>query len=544
LALGTLLYDPVTAKGNLRINCAMEHEGRLLAGCNNGLFVIKGSAFWKVDPDNVILNDRINAMTLGNNGQIWLGLANQGIVLLQGEKVTMVDPQFKIVNVRKLRMGPDGSLWACNQEGAFKFTRRPDGSFLRETFTSVFGYPIANTWDILPMPTFTYAATDQGLIRFEAATNDTPPRLIVEEVDYGGQTLQCNAQAPVLLDHSGKRLTVRFSGINFRNYGQLSYHYRIPQIDDQWQTTTTTEIEFLDMRHGDYVFELKAESNSGLISPVYTLKFSIAPQFWQTIWFLVCCFVVVAALVFLAVRRRVRVLELKHQREQEKSKKEIERIEAELYVRDLEQKAMRLQMNPHFIFNALNTIQGLYANKDIPKAKEYISKLSTLIRQILEQSGHTTITLGKELELVTGYLNVTLYRFENLFTFKVNVQEGIQLESVAVPPLILQPIVENSVIHGIAPKGANGKIDIDVTREGESIVIRVRDNGVGLQQSKAMRVSISGKTTSKGMNLTQERLRHIWENAPGSLVIEEIKDENDVVAGTMVTIRLAERMKE
>lgn len=524
----------------LRVNSAESMDGRVILGSNHGLWEMGENTVHPLFPGLELLHDRVNAMTPGTEGRLWIALANRGIVLWQGDEVYAPAPHFAIINVRKLRKGPDGALWACNHEGVFKFTLGDKGHYSRESFTPSHGYPLANTWDILPMTHDAYAATDQGLIRFESTFNDTPPRLIVEKVLYGQQQLTLDGSPHTSINRPGKRFKVSFAGVSFRNSGELSFRYRIPEIDGEWQHTTNREIEYPDMRFGDYHFEIKAVGTTGLESETYRLAFSIAPHFWQTSWFIGLCMLAVGMVAALGYRGRVRQLKSAHQRAQEKARAEIEQMEAELYVRELEQKAMRLQMNPHFIFNALNTIQGLYASKDIPKAKEYVSKLSTLIRQILEQSTYSSIHLEKELELMSGYLDVMQYRFEGLFSYRVTVAPDIALERILVPPLILQPIVENAVIHGIAPKGETGWIDVQVKREGQDIVISIQDNGIGIHKSQSQKTSPASKATSKGMKLTAERVHQHLQDKTDRFIVEEIMDEHLEIVGTRVTIRITE----
>jgi signal transduction histidine kinase len=527
----------------LRVNCTVFFNGKLLAGTNDGVFEINHGESRNIAPASKVLHDRVTTMAVDEKGILWVGLANRGIAKFDGDTAMALGTISNIPNVRRIRIAKDGSIWACSHLGIFQFREVSKGKYIRESYTPEYGYPVANAWDVLPMQGYTYAATEQGLIRFSAISNQIPPRLFVEEIRYGDTLWNVAGKKVMQADRPGKRLKLRFAGINFRNNGALTYRYRIAEIDDGWQITRSTEIQYADVRAGEYHLELKAVSATGMESEVFRFQFVVPPQFWQTIWFALVCLLLCLGLVVMVYRWQVGRLRLAHQRAQEKSQKEIERIEAELYVRELEQKALRLQMNPHFIFNALNTIQGLYAQKDIPKAKEYINKLSMLIREILELSGHSLIGLDREVEVASNYLEVMLYRFENLFTYSVFVDEDIQLNAISVPPMILQPIVENAVIHGIAPKGGNGKIDIRIEKSGEDILISVRDNGVGFKHSQSQRSSASGKNKSKGMKLTKERLSQQWQDGEDGFLVEEITDENQQPIGTIVTIRLSKRKK-
>ncbi len=531
--------DPSYLK--VRVNCTAEQAGRLYLGSNNGVYLWEKDTITRLTPANPLGEDRVTCLAATPEGEIWVGLANHGLVRLDHLLQDYFDAALQIPNVRKIRIGPDGAPWACNHEGAFKFEQNANGKFERQSFTPDFGYPIVNCWDILPMEDYALAATNQGLIRFSSTHNPVAPRLVVESAVYGEAA--DNTVSTLLTGRAGKRFKVRYSGIGFRTNGRLSYRYRIPELDSNWLATEAREIEFPDMRPGRYHFELKAVDPTGMESNIFVSRLELAPFFYQTTLFIVLCAALFLGLVFLVFMRRLGVVRAANQLEQEKSRKEIERIEQQLYVQELEQKAMRLQMNPHFIFNALNTIQGLYANRDIPRAKDYISKLSQLIRQILEHSGYTSISLAKEISLMREYLDVTLYRFEGLFTYTVTIGEGLELEEIMLPPLVLQPIVENAVIHGIAPKGRPGHISITVGREGDHVLVEIQDDGVGIQYSLAHKRERPGHGSSKGMSLTQERLYQHLQGQAGGFLAQEIRDENHVVIGTKVTIRLQRKVE-
>ncbi len=532
---------PNTCLERQRANCSARQGNRLYFGSNDGVYAYENGAITPLFPEYELMHDRVNALAVDADGTVWAALANRGIAHLRRNMPVYEGDIFRLVNVSKIRTGPDGTLWACNREGVFKFFKKPDGRYGRESFTPSTGYPLANTWDVLPMDSKTYAATDQGLICFESTRNETAARLIIEELQYGTQNLNPNEGGVMQFGYPGSRFKMRYSGISFRNSGQLVYQYRISEIDTVWQRTENREIEYFDMRGGTYTLEINAVGPDGLASLTHVLRFEIKPFFWQTVWFRLICVAVVLGLASAWFRWRLGNVRMAHLQEQEKSIKEIERMEAELYLRELEQKAMRLQMNPHFIFNALNTIQGLYATKDIPRAKAYISKLSHLIRQILEQSKASTISLEMELEILRNYLDVTLYRFADLFEYQITVAADVNVDKLAVPPLILQPIVENSVIHGIAPRGRDGKIDITVTREQGDILVCIRDNGVGMNNSSALKSAMYSEERSMGMRLTKERLHLQREDETVAFWAMELVNADGTVAGTEVKIKFKDK---
>jgi Putative regulator of cell autolysis len=190
----------------------------------------------------------------------------------------------------------------------------------------------------------------------------------------------------------------------------------------------------------------------------------------------------------------------KHKRDSDERKKI---AEFEALVADTEMKALRAQMNPHFIFNALSAIGNSIANKDFTTAGDYLNRFAKLIRQILENSEHKEIPLAADLAVLEGYIQLEVMRLRDKFTYTIDIAGDIDPENTLVPPLILQPLIENSIWHGILPKKGTGHIGIRVQKDSESLCYIVEDNGVG-------RVHVNGQTSmskrSMGIALTKARI--------------------------------------
>ena len=169
-------------------------------------------------------------------------------------------------------------------------------------------------------------------------------------------------------------------------------------------------------------------------------------------------------------------------------------------------KALRAQMNPHFIFNSLNSIGDYILSNDIKSANTYLTKFASVMRLILENSEHTTIALEEDLKALKLYMDVERLRLNNKFSYEINVDDKIDKTNVLVPPLILQPFVENSIWHGLTKKDGAGKINIRISEEDEMLVCVVEDNGVG-NRSETFKEEVKqmGKK-SLGMKITNARI--------------------------------------
>ncbi len=221
----------------------------------------------------------------------------------------------------------------------------------------------------------------------------------------------------------------------------------------------------------------------------------------------------------------------------------IEKQRAANFARDsaaLEQQLLRSQMNPHFIFNAMNSIQSFIMHSDKKIANTYLSKFANLMRMVLENSQEALINLDDELMALNLYIELEALRFEKKFTYEVNVDKEIDPEEVKVPPLIVQPYVENAIHHGLLPKNAAGSLRIDVSAKEDTLVISVEDDGIGRERSRELNKRSGKEHQSVGMSITKSRLDFLNINR-GNLIsvkVSDVYDSNGTPEGTRVTINI------
>jgi len=203
-------------------------------------------------------------------------------------------------------------------------------------------------------------------------------------------------------------------------------------------------------------------------------------------------------------------------------------LEKELAV--YEQKALHLQMNPHFVFNCLGSISSFIVQNSTEAAIKYLAKFSKLMRLTLEYSKETLIPIDKEIESLENYLELEQLRFNNSFQFKINKSKEIE-DDVALPPLLLQPFVENAIIHGMNPKTKSGLITLDFYLENESLVCVVTDNGIGIDRSKLMKESLVSMHKSMALDITKKRLEMMQETTAkkAKVSIEQMEEEGKIL---------------
>lgn len=206
---------------------------------------------------------------------------------------------------------------------------------------------------------------------------------------------------------------------------------------------------------------------------------------------------------------------------------------------EFEHKALHLQMNPHFVFNCLASISSFIMQNGKEDAMKYLSKFSKLMRLTLEFSKESEIPIDKEIEALQNYLELEQLRFNQKFEFKINKASEIE-DDTAIPSLLLQPYVENAIIHGLAPKDGKGFISIDFTQNDDQLICVIEDDGVGINTSRELKKNSVNIHQSMALEISKKRLETLeeLENQKVNLTIEELKDENNNGKGTRITLEL------
>jgi sensor histidine kinase YesM len=207
----------------------------------------------------------------------------------------------------------------------------------------------------------------------------------------------------------------------------------------------------------------------------------------------------------------------------------------------LEQTMLRSQMNPHFLFNSLNSIKLYIINNEKKNAVHYLNKFSKLVRKILEASSVKEIALAEELETVELYMNIENIRFNDEIQFGITVDEGIDTHLVKIPSLILQPFLENALWHGLSAKPGEKRIHLHVSRERRTFInITITDNGVGREEAEKVKESKLLKRKSVGIDITKERLANFSKDFMNSFEVEilDLYDEHRKPSGTQIVLHI------
>ena len=328
----------------------------------------------------------------------------------------------------------------------------------------------------------------------------------------------------IKLNSSQKNITIAFTAVQYLNANKIKFAYRLDGADNDWkQSDAARTANYSLLSPGNYRFFLKTTDANGKWGPEHKLvEFTIVPQFWQTYWFKISAVLLLIAGCWLLVRRRIKNI----------------RHEAELKqkIAETEMMALRAQMNPHFIFNCINSIDAMIQSNDKYQATVYLNKFAKLIRNILDSSKQNLVPLSKDIETLQLYVDLEMFRNENKFKAEINADAQLLRDDYQVPPLIIQPYVENAILHGLRQRDDNnGKLVVTIQKQNGTLTYEIMDNGVGRTKNPVS--SPIKKTNGYGMQISEDRVRLFNKEEKASVVIRDLH-ENDQSSGTCVTVQL------
>jgi ligand-binding sensor domain-containing protein len=462
---------------------------------------------------------------------------SMGIIILENEKIVAhLGKHDNLSNntCRSVCRAGQDSYWIGTNTGLDRVSLR-HGKFTAGNFNSFAGLENGKVNDVVMIGDTLYLATDKGIVYFNPhRINRRKTNPVIHLTDFRVNSKSIPFGQTIRLESDQNELAIAYDGISFVENNKIKYYYILEGTDDKWYVTTSNQINYKALAPGDYTFKVYMKDSLGNPSATTQIRFYINKPFWKTIPFIVAFLLMSLALLFYIWKMRLAKLEHKFYLEKKAIQAERDKANLEREMIALEQKALRLQMNPHFIFNALNTIKGYYAEGNDIKASDYISKFSKLLRMLLENT-EQLIPLSKEIEMLRLYIALTQIRYKNKFDFEMTVDPNLNLEDTAIPALLLQPMVENAIIHGLAPKKDKGLLQIEFHATGAQLICIVADNGIGRKASQKQ----DRDHVSKATEITRERIALLQNGTAFSMIaISDLADQNGEAAGTKVAISI------
>ncbi len=328
-------------------------------------------------------------------------------------------------------------------------------------------------------------------------------------------------------NYDENNLVFEFGVQDFSNAENNLVSYRLLGLDNKWiNGNQKNEALYHNLPSGKYIFQVQVvEGDESMIT---SYSFKIIRPFWRRWWFITLASLAIAFSIWFFMRSRIRRIQSTEQMKAEFS----------LQINELESKALRAQMNPHFLFNSLNSIRLFILKDEVDNAADYIAKFSKLLRMILNYSRQDMITVYDEIQSLKLYLEFERLRFDQDFDFDLQI-DGQEVLDCQIPPMIIQPFIENAIWHGLMPRTeAGGKIRVSFQKQLSGLYVMVQDNGIGREKAKENNRKRSLKEGSVGLQITKDRLRSLTlrTKRQNEFEIEDLIDENGLSIGTLVTL--------
>jgi ligand-binding sensor domain-containing protein len=526
---------------NFRINeIEKTNDGILWVGTGLGLCKINGvnKTYYKDDP---VLNSKITSIKIIQPGNIFIaGDKGISVILQNPEKIVSLTKtsNFDFSSSTSIDIDNDNNIWIGNLKGLYLISL---DSFLSGKFDDIIYFNEKTGLPSNEVHTISYdklknelwVGTADGLVKMELNDLRTylihPPKVLIEKI-FLNDTNLTNFDN-LVFKPSQNNPRIHYTSFYFNSPKSIKYEYKFEESRN-WTETEYSDIDFFSLAPGKYNLLLRTVNINYIKSEITSLKFEILAPFWKTVWFYFLEILMVFILIIFIAKKRIKYIKNKSQ----------EVIKTQNSISELRHQALSASMNPHFIFNTLNSIQAFMNTHGKEEANEYLVNFSRLIRMNLNLAEKTFISLETELARLELYLQYEKMRYEDKMEYSIQISPAIEPRNLMIPNMILQPFVENSIWHGLLHKDGRGTINISITQENlkinnsslRVILIKIIDDGVGLTDIQKYK---KPGHVSKGTSIIKERLR-LLSHSIVNYEFVTIKNREDNSSGVIVTIVL------
>jgi len=472
-----------------------------------------------------LLSARINDMATLGDGTTVLATDGYGIIFFQKGKVIrhITTDSGLASNICKKLFIQDGYVWVVTNIAVNRILLKDNYPVESFDFTNSMLENDVN--EVYADKDTAFFATNHGLVYFANSPFDRTqevPKVLISSVLNNKKMVDLNS--PMVFAPADNNITFFYSAIDFQN-NNISYRYRL-NPNSSWTETKSRRLEFSSLEPDNYTFELCARTSNSQWSKPVSVSFVLKEHFWQSLWFM-ALLLLLASFSFY----KIAVIVTKQQKD-----KDQQRLLLKNKILMLEQQALQAMMNPHFVFNVMNSIQHYINTKNTSSANKILTGFARLIRKNLDICTKSFISLEEEIEYLTLYLSLEKMRFGEKFNYTISIGRDIDQDETMIPSMILQPYIENAIWHGLMPKEEGGNLAIVINQQPSgSLLIQITDDGIGIDNSLRIK---NEKHNSKGMSLTQERVNLINQIEADPIQISISQNGN---SGTTISILVPKR---
>lgn len=502
----------------------------LYTGTAAGLqyFSPKGNGF-------ILFNNKhiyASALAMVNNN-LYAATFTDGLVKVQNNIATSVNStQPAVLNTIYKLVAQKNYLWLTGDEQIQRLNTL-DNSIT--TYTTADGMPTAEIKDIVVQAGKVFVATADGLVVFaenKNSSNNIKPGLLLNRFLVNNKLLPLTDN--LQLTSTQNNIQIDFSVLAFKGNAAAVVEYRINKGSWQRLAKNSRSLQLASLSPGKYTIEINAFNEDGVAAdkPV-SMQFTIAAPFYKQRWFIIAIAALILGAMYIYFRQR-----LQHEKKNNELLAQKMELEQELHQSMLA--SIKSQMNPHFLFNALNTIQSYIYTNEKENASQYLGKFSELTRMILDMSNKEKVTLADEIKALHLYLELEQLRFEEKLQYSMTVDKDLSTETFLIPSMLVQPYVENAIKHGLMHQKNKWQLHISFTKKENAVEICIDDNGVGRRASEAINRQKIKKHQSFASNANQKRLAILNKGLKQAIALQIIDKEDAYghAAGTTVILNI------
>jgi ligand-binding sensor domain-containing protein len=515
--IDTIYLDPDQQCHSIR----QAYDHRVWVGRADGLFEWQKDTLMAQQYLNPNFSLRIEDIALMPDSTLVVATKGGGLVLWKDEQIEQITTKEGLTAdmLECVFADNEGNVWV----GTLNGMNRISGNFGNrkvEQITISHGLPSNEINRICQSGDAIWVATNKGLVKYEERKlSSFSPEPILSSVMANGNEIDMKNRISLTADQNN--LSIDFFTINYKMNGKILYRFRMN--NGEWTKTDTRSVNFPSLPSDLYMFEVQSQNENRTWSESATLPFEIKPPWWNRWWAKSLGIMTSLLIVFGIYKYRTG-------RIKKDAKIQIQMVE-------LERSALQAQMNPHFIFNCLNSIQNFILQNEKEAAILYLGRFSSLVRSVLNASVSGKVTLADEIKLLNTYMDLEKLRFKSRFDFEVSVGDDLDIHEYQIPPLLIQPYVENAILHGVSKKAIGGKVTVHFEKKEGFVQVTIEDNGSGYEVDGIDKKQRNKK--SLGMSITKSRLELFSTGKENNLVTTKILyDAFDKISGTQIIVQI------
>jgi ligand-binding sensor domain-containing protein len=484
----------------------------------------------KLTTENGLSNNRIYGLVENGDGNVYVGTFNG---------FSIIHPDLTITNILKgeglissrietIEAAEDGSIWMTNNYSILKYVPVTQKIYnigarqgLRNINFVIMSSAMLESGKIAFGASKGFVIIDPNTIQVESK----PIQVFLFLTDKMGKEREILPGTSHTFSYREQHLRFSFAVNDLMMADQVLYRYRLTSRDESsWSAPSQNAVVDFNLNPGQYSLEVEAFDGHSWVAYATPFHFRMEAPWWKKGWFLMVAALSVALGIWFIFKERIN-----------KYKKE---LEITRQIADLESKALRAQMNPHFVFNSLNAIQECIVTGKIDEAYTYLSKFSRLLRMVLEHSDMAEVSLQSEMEVLNLYVALEKLRFKDEMQFHFDVDEELDVEEILIPPMLIQPHLENAIWHGLRDQAGEKLLTVTIKEKLHGYLeVIIEDNGIGRVKADSLKKNRLGqqKHQSKGSKLSENRMLILKNRFPHTAIsIEDLYEEQGGAKGTRV----------